>query len=283
MCRFAPAKELHSPEFYGKLISELNNIGWDRISFISEDLTRLSLQLTDAAGRVHEVHVSFPLDYPNSPPKTHCDLPKQANLSWDPNKSSLAHVVDQYERALSQFQDLWGVLDDFDQHTWVLEPDAKASTRSYSVTMRRIALQRHCSLSVEIDPMQPFRRCDVRFLGADGTVAPLRQALLRNLHEWDESKLPRVNLERVLDTAFPSPQTSEKEDFDMECAICYSYKIGDIVPDVICENGKCGRPFHRSCLFEWLKALPTSRTSFNTVFGSCPYCSEPLAVAEPEK
>ena len=27
-------------------------------------------------------------------------------------------------------------------------------------------------------------------------------------------------------------------------------------------------------LFQWLRALPTSRQSFNTIFGDCPYCEK---------
>lgn len=48
------------------------------------------------------------------------------------------------------------------------------------------------------------------------------------------------------------------------------------VPDEACPNARCGRPFHRRCLLEWLLAVSTSRRSFNTVFGVCPYCSQPV-------
>ena len=27
-------------------------------------------------------------------------------------------------------------------------------------------------------------------------------------------------------------------------------------------------------MFQWLRALPTSKTSFNLVFGECPYCNK---------
>lgn len=50
------------------------------------------------------------------------------------------------------------------------------------------------------------------------------------------------------------------------------------IPDFVCSNGKCCRSFHRRCLLEWLQALPSTRVSFDTVFGMCPYCSTSLAI-----
>jgi E3 ubiquitin-protein ligase FANCL len=32
-----------------------------------------------------------------------------------------------------------------------------------------------------------------------------------------------------------------------------------LVPDRVCDNGSCGRPFHSACLVEWLRAIPTTR------------------------
>lgn len=61
----------------------------------------------------------------------------------------------------------------------------------------------------------------------------------------DTKELPRVNLERILQVGclfgsvalrhwallqvkFPSPKTSKREDFSMECAICYAYRLADV-------------------------------------------------------
>jgi hypothetical protein len=49
-------------------------------------------------------------------------------------------------------------------------------------------------------------------------------------------------------------------------------------PDVNCNNGPCSRPFHRTCLLEWLQAVPTTRKSFNMLFGQCPFCDSSIAV-----
>lgn len=109
----------------------------------------------------------------------------------------------------------------------------------------------------------------------------------------------------------------------MECGICYSYRLDSAIPDQVCNDPRCGQPFHQACLYEvntliyhsytllthhysshtifnehkrlgrgcfsltlstefillssqWLRGLPTSRQSFNIVFGECPYCSKVL-------
>lgn len=60
------------------------------------------------------------------------------------------------------------------------------------------------------------------------------------------------------------------------CAICYSYRLDDAIPDRVCDNERCARPFHSMCLVEWLRSSADARTSFDTVFGACPYCSEAI-------
>ena len=51
-----------------------------------------------------------------------------------------------------------------------------------------------------------------------------------------------------------------------------------IFPEVHCDNVKCSRVYHHRCLVDWLKSLPSTRISFHTLFGCCPYCQDPLCV-----
>uniref|UniRef100_A0A8C7XXU5 FA complementation group L n=1 Tax=Oryzias sinensis TaxID=183150 RepID=A0A8C7XXU5_9TELE len=82
------------------------------------------------------------------------------------------------------------------------------------------------------------------------------------------------NLRDVLEIEFPSPATHEKSGFSVECGICYSYRLESAIPDQVCNDPRCGQPFHQACLYEWLRALPTCRQSFSVIFGECPYCSK---------
>jgi len=89
----------------------------------------------------------------------------------------------------------------------------------------------------------------------------------------------RLNLEAVLGLSFPTPlQASSEgaEEYAVECAVCYMYDLDGVVPEVAYDG--CKKPFHKSCLGEWLRALPSTRQSFNRLFGECPYCSRPITV-----
>jgi E3 ubiquitin-protein ligase FANCL len=134
----------------------------------------------------------------------------------------------------------------------------------------------HCSLQVTVDANRPRATPVCSFMGADSITGPLREQFNKNLHKWNSKMTLRENLESLLGIKFPSPKTSQKEEFSVECGICYSYRLDNALPDRVCDNQKCGKPFHRTCLFEWLRAIPSSRQSFDTIFGECPYCSSPI-------
>ena len=36
----------------------------------------------------------------------------------------------------------------------------------------------------------------------------------------------------------------------MECGICYSYRLESAIPDQMCNDPRCGQPFHQACLYE---------------------------------
>jgi E3 ubiquitin-protein ligase FANCL len=151
------------------------------------------------------------------------------------------------------------------------------------------ALPTYCTsrFSVYRRCVSPFVTCLVH--------CTLHKQFNANLHQWDHTKLLRANLEAALELTFPSPSTAKKEDYSADCCICYTYRLasssstsndtisssGDAasaIPDRVCDNAKCRRPFHLTCLLEWLRGLPDSRTSFGTTFGACPYCSADISV-----
>lgn len=114
-----------------------------------------------------------------------------------------------------------------------------------------------------------------------------------------QSKTVRQNLEAVLGVQFCKRDEGamSAESLQVECGICYSYSIASnttssilqgsgrgvggsstSIPDQMCPNPKCMRLYHVSCLVDWLQALPSTRSSFGSLFGTCPYCQDPLAV-----
>ncbi|NXU94458.1 FANCL ligase, partial [Xiphorhynchus elegans] len=184
--------------------------------------------------------------------------------------NSLLDIYNQFLAALESLKGFWDALDEIDGQTWVLEPE----NPSRSATARRIAIGSNVSVNVEVDPRHPNMLPECYFLGADHAVAPLRAKLNSNMHLWDPDVSLLQNLKDVLEIDFPSRALLEKSDFAKDCGICYAYRLGGSAPDQVCDEPRCGQPFHHACLYEWLQGLPTSRQSFNVIFGECPYCNK---------
>ena len=41
----------------------------------------------------------------------------------------------------------------------------------------------------------------------------------------------------------------------MHCSICYAYRLNDEVPEVACDDSRCGQLFHSACLIEVAQLL----------------------------
>ncbi|DAZ99749.1 TPA: hypothetical protein N0F65_003536 [Lagenidium giganteum] len=280
------------PAYYERLVTELEQVGWHRVHELSDDLTSVELQVHDAARRVHAIRVTLPSNYPLQAPQCGADAPEEFELVWQA-RFSLSQILEQFEEFLAKFQAFWNELDDIDKNCCVLEP--QRPTRATG--RRRIALQRYASVQIELDPNQARKGCELSFFGQEATVSALRERWNEHMHDWDEELSVRENLEQLLQLRFPLPTPTSKDEFAVECGICYNYRLGQEdqqqevndfqivkttddrskIPDRLCENTSCNRPFHEKCLFDWLKALPNARQSFNTVFGECPYCREALS------
>ena len=122
----------------------------------------------------------------------------------------------------------------------------------------------------------PTRMPACKFFGNDGKVSALRGKLHENYALWDETSTVLVNLKRVLGVIFP-PRPAPAEEESLNCPICDCYKLNSEIPDQTCENAKCPRVFHHTCLFEWLRTI-SNRPSFDTLFGKCPNCSSDISV-----
>uniref|UniRef100_A0A8D3E769 FA complementation group L n=1 Tax=Scophthalmus maximus TaxID=52904 RepID=A0A8D3E769_SCOMX len=233
------------PQYYSQLIAEMETLGWNKLLFIDTELRTLRLKAEDSSGRQHILTIKLKSKHPAEAPECSADLPLPLATTWTP-QSTLQQLHDQFLVVLESLTEFWDVLEEVDGNTWILEPEKP----SRSDTMRRIAI----------------------------VVTPLRNKLNANMHLWNPDSSVLRNLRDVLEIEFPSPATHEKSDFSTECGICYSYRLEAAIPDQVCNDPRCGQPFHQACLYEWLRALPSSRQSFSTVFGECPYCSKPITV-----
>ncbi|KAF9293913.1 hypothetical protein BGZ74_011510 [Mortierella antarctica] len=247
--------------YWTHITEQLDLVGWDRITHMDQDMAKVQIELSDQAGRKHILTACFPRAFPNVPftvePLAVPQCESTSGLDQEtvmPNQliliggSSLRDAVRQAEKKLELFQDFWDVMQDFDDKTWVIDPEKP--TRSDR--MRRCALGKHCSIQITVDPLSPFSFPESRLFGPPTLIEPLRANLHRNSSLWDKTRFPRENFEKLLELAdgFPSPTTVAKDTMHIECGICYAFRYEGQVPDQICGHDKCQRPYHRLCLYE---------------------------------
>ncbi|KAJ7341297.1 hypothetical protein JRQ81_005229 [Phrynocephalus forsythii] len=269
-------QEFHAsppPQYYSALIGDIEILGWNKVLFVDAGFKTIRLKAEDSCGRDHLITLKFSPKYPTEPPDCIVDLPIPFSVSWTP-QSSLLSIHSQFLAALESLKEFWNALDEIDEKTWVLEPEKP--TRSS--TMRRIAVGNNVSINIEVHPRHPTMLPECYFLGADHMVNPLKVKLNSNIHSWDPEVSLLQNLKEVLEIEFPSREALEKSDFSMDCGICYAYRLDGTIPDQVCNDSRCGQSFHQACLYEWLRGLPSSRQSFNVIFGECPYCNKQITL-----
>ncbi|XP_013407858.1 E3 ubiquitin-protein ligase FANCL [Lingula anatina] len=264
---------LPPPSYYKQLLTEIEELDWKNVSYVDTSLQQLHLRAMDQGGREHILKIHISSEHPVERPICTVDLPIPFNISWSSQTGMLQFLYKQFQNMLETLQDFWNQLDEIDSKTWILEPENPIRGAS----KRRIALGNNSSVQIQVDPKNPRLPPECKLLGADHVINPLNS----RIGEWNPEDSILNNLERVLNVQFPSPANSKKEDFNMECGICYAYRLEMEIPDKACDDQRCGQPFHQTCLYEWLRALPSSRQSFNTIFGECPYCNKPITVKMP--
>ena len=221
--------------FYSLLRVELAAVGWERVVHLSQDLSSVTLALSDQRGRRHELRLALPPGYPAAAPAAAADLPAPFQPRWAPGGAGgLPGLVRQFEEALGAHQEVWAHLDDLDENAWVIEP---ASPRPRGALSRRIALGGHVTLGLTLDPARPSATPACQLMGADAAVAPLRAALHAHTGaRWRGDVLLRHNLEAVLELELPARPggrggggggggMAAEEDASADCAICYAYRL----------------------------------------------------------
>lgn len=271
----------YASERYHRIYHELADIGFHKIHTMNDTMDEIVFQSIDAANRSHLLKVSLPMEYPYIPPQMTYDLPTSFTTSTYTTRTSIKSIVDEFERLVNQYQPLFNCLDDIDKHMRIIEPDPPKRSETY----RKIALGYHCSLYIDLGPnytAEKGKPTNIRFFGSQSRVQDLKAKWKSYVWKKDESM--HTNLKQSFQiVSSGNSQQQTNEDYintnDLECGICYSYKLdGGELPEVICSNSICNRGFHSLCLYEWLRSNPSTTTSFNILFGQCPYCNERITI-----
>ncbi|XP_050374549.1 uncharacterized protein LOC126792102 [Argentina anserina] len=268
--------------FYRAVYSEIEEVGWEHLLRFGGDLTSLSFRVLDSKDRVHVMEIQLDKNHPASPPSISADIPYLFNLKWSSN-SRLKDVVQQFRKHLEKLQTFWSTLDDIDRSLCIVDP----KQTSPAVSNRQVVIGNDCSIVLSINATDPRSLPECRFMGSGQIVNLLRDRWRRKSKTWTKDKQFLDNLETLLEIQLPRPVDVDKNDQQVECGICYaqSLPVDDELrdrsgtgTDYTCDNTSCKRAFHSICLMDWLCSITTTRQSFDVLFGSCPYCSEAVAV-----
>lgn len=115
-------ERVKSSSFHCRVYSEVEEIGWENLVRVGDDLRFLSFHVKDKKGRVHVLELKLDKAYPRCPPSISADVPYIFAIKWSPD-SKLKDVVVQFQQHLEKLQDFWSTLDDIDTNHWVAVPE----------------------------------------------------------------------------------------------------------------------------------------------------------------
>lgn len=271
-----------SSSFHRSVYSEIEEVGWEHLVHLSEDLTHMTFRILDKKGQSHIFEIYLPQSYPKCAPSISADVPYVCELKWSIS-SRLKDVVLQVREHLEKLQDFFSIMDDIDKKLWVVGPIQPSRATSF----RQINLGNDCFIMLAINVSDPRSLPECRLLGPETITDKMRKTWRRNCNRWTKDKSIGENLENLMETSLPGPRQSTMEDQQVECGICYAHclPINDELgaksgsgSDYTCDNSSCSRAFHSVCLGDWLRSITTTRQSFDVLFGNCPYCLGPVAV-----
>jgi len=190
-------------------------------------------------------------------------------------------MIREFKIFTSQFQEFRECLADIDKNCWVLDRG-----RLY----RRIALTKDICIHMKVDPDRPRGILkSIHFLGPDDLTPDIKNKYDDGVSKWNGSRLPRENLELILDAKFPEKPKRKQSThaFESECPICFDYHYDcsqqsqlheePETPSIVCKQ--CQAHFHHTCLLEWFMNLEKVKVqSFAEVQGPCPHCKSKMSI-----
>ncbi|XP_017877086.1 E3 ubiquitin-protein ligase FANCL, partial [Ceratina calcarata] len=215
----------------------------------------------------------------------HSDLPDVSELgSFDKNIPNLAAARNKLKSQVQILERAWWNLKEIDENCYVLDPLVPKPCHLF----RQIYLTSSLSMFIRINALYPMDVPEIKFLGSDIEVELKKDVVSRNLHNWDPGCDFIDNMSMLLNIdTFPKKEEVKKETSmeehrgaisDEECCICFSLESDDeTLPDKICNNNKCRRHFHTSCLLQWLQTIAGNHVVFDHIYGSCPNCRENIS------
>mmetsp|Transcript_20518 Transcript_20518/g.34876 ORF Transcript_20518/g.34876 Transcript_20518/m.34876 type:complete len:346 (+) Transcript_20518:190-1227(+) len=219
------------------VLSHISEVGWSSIESLAPDFTTVTLGITDLSGVLHSVGIELDAcDYPDGCPRIVCPTyPTALGLKVKWNNHT--------RRTLAVLRDqLIQIFSEYDSHT-----DTNPTLTSASVSGRRnqtnnplVYINEQHDDGDNIDVSAVNHECAICY--TSGNI----------------SHGTGVNGTAIAKLAPAAAEEQEEENEEVSCS---------------CDNSKCHKRFHKSCLRNWLLNVPNNKYVFGTLYGTCPYCS----------
>ncbi|GLG95446.1 E3 ubiquitin-protein ligase FANCL [Gryllus bimaculatus] len=263
------------------LMSDLKKIKFHNIVSFSSCLKKIQLQKVDASNRVHIIDMSVGEAYPLDVVQIQALLPDAA-LEIIRKNSRVDKIYNSFVEQVIYLQRTWDDLDLIDANCCVLDPEHP--TRKDMG--RRILIGKNVSIYLNMSYEDVSAVPSITVLGPEQSVQQFQSTLARNEKLWDSDSSTVDNLKKVLDlSSFPARE-NRCADISLvhqeECLICFALWMDGEMPNLVCENTRCGSPFHTTCLFQWLQTVSGNYQSFNQVHGDCPNCGMAISCPVPK-
>ncbi|KYN03720.1 E3 ubiquitin-protein ligase FANCL [Cyphomyrmex costatus] len=192
---------------------------------------------------------------------------------------NLNAVVTKFKWQVELLEKAWEQLKEIDENCWVIDPPKPNKCHLH----RRIHLSQSICVTITIDPNAPTVVPTIQFSGSDNEVKRQMEDTSSNIHNWDPDCNILDNLRMLLNIyIFPEQQDSLDESqgviSNRQCGICFfELSETDELPNKICNNQKCMKHFHSTCLSMWLQTNAANQVVFEHIYGSCPHCKEDIS------
>uniref|UniRef100_A0A6P7FFJ7 E3 ubiquitin-protein ligase FANCL isoform X2 n=1 Tax=Diabrotica virgifera virgifera TaxID=50390 RepID=A0A6P7FFJ7_DIAVI len=249
-------------------------------SYLAYDLSKISITMFDESNREHSVVIRVNYNDRNIFEIVDCDLP--CEMEKFQKSSNLKAVYNQFVEDVERLQLFFNLMEDFDKNCNILDPVPPKKRYNF----RRIWLGETLSVIITVDPFSLGRMPTIIFLGPERMVETYRMTMNNNLENWDTNNCIFSEILKLIGLdKFPTKPINEGKQDDIlleagDCSICFSYRLNDKLPEIVCRNQFCDNCYHIDCLYEWLMSV-NSRRFFSEVVGNCPNCEKNISCPIP--
>ncbi|VEN48379.1 unnamed protein product [Callosobruchus maculatus] len=247
--------------------------------YLHHDLSKITVKMLDEQNKEHCLVIKVNYDGREIFEISDYDLPvEKEELKVS---SSLRVVYDHFAGIVNELQPYFRLMDEFDRNCYILDPVDHKNRHNY----RRVWLDDNLSMIITINPFRMCQLPEIKFLGPDRLTESYYSNINRNILEWNANEDVFMEILKLIGLEeYPlKPQITIQEDVLVksgDCCICFSSRLNNKLPEVICKHPFCGNSYHVECLYEWLISL-NARKVFTTIIGQCLNCEKNISCPIP--